>query len=212
MNKAADDFPIGPRLRRLRIAARPVAARARAPRGRLQRHHLDDRGRPGQSLGVGACGRCSRALDVGVADFFAEAEAPAEQVVYRARRTHRDRRRRRLLPPGRSEPQGPGVADDPRALQARRAVGGEDALPPGRGGGPRHQGPCSASKWTGAATSSRPATPIVFDSRKPHAFRNIGAERPGRRLGLHAADVLAPAERLVRPAAGLRRTSCRSRR
>ena len=175
MNKAVDDFLIGPRLRRLRIgrglSQRELARRAGVSNATISMIEADR-----VSPSVSALRQVLSALDVGVADFFADAEAPAEQVVYRAARADRDRRRRRLLPAGRH-----------RTCKGRALQMIHERYRPGAQSGAKmlsHQGEEAGLvikgllglEVDGRRYELKPGDAYVFDSRKPHAFRNIGGE------------------------------------
>ncbi len=174
MNKAADDFLIGPRLRRLRIgrglSQRELARRAGVSNATISMIEADR-----VSPSVSALRQVLSALDVGVADFFAEAEAPAEQVVYRADELTE-------IAGGPVSYRQVGSNLNGRALQMIH-----ERYRPGAQSGAKmlsHQGEEAGLvvkgvlglEVDGRRYELKAGDAYVFDSRKPHAFRNIGAE------------------------------------
>ncbi len=174
MNKAADDFAIGPRLRRLRtrlgLSQRELARRAGVSNATISMIEGDR-----VSPSVSALRQVLSALDVGVADFFAGAEEPAEQVVYRADELTE-------IAGGAVSYRQVGSNLKSRALQMIH-----ERYRPGAQSGTKmlsHQGEEAGLvirgrlglEVDGRRYELGPGDAYVFDSRKPHAFRNIGAD------------------------------------
>ena len=118
-------------------------------------------------------------------------EAPGEPVVFRADELTEIAGGAVSYRQVGAEPEGPRAADDPRALQARRASGPKMLSHQGEEAGLVIKGRLGL-EVDGRRYELGPGDAYVFDSRKPHAFRNIGGERSRDRLRLHAADVLTP--------------------
>ena len=174
MNKAVDDFAIGPRLRRLRarlgLSQREVARRAGVSNATISMIEGDR-----VSPSVSALRQVLSALDVGVADFFAGTEEPAEQVVYRADELTE-------IAGGAVSYRQVGSNLKGRALQMIF-----ERYKPGAQSGVKmlsHQGEEAGIvirgllglEVDGRRYELGPGDAYVFDSRKPHAFRNIGAD------------------------------------
>ncbi|RBP15456.1 XRE family transcriptional regulator [Roseiarcus fermentans] len=174
MNKAADDFAIGPRLRRLRtglgLSQRELARRAGVSNATISMIEADR-----VSPSVSALRQVLSALEVGVADFFAGTEAPAEQIVYRAAEFTE-------IAGGAVSYRQVGANLKGRALQMIH-----ERYKPGAQSGAKmlsHEGEeaglvirgrlgleVDGRRWELEAGDA-----YVFDSRRPHAFRNIGAD------------------------------------
>ena len=174
MNKAADDFAIGPRLRRLRarmgLSQRELARRAGVSNATISMIEADR-----VSPSVSALRLVLSALDVGVADFFAGAEEPAEQVVYRADELTE-------IAGGAVSYRQVGANLKGRALQMIH-----ERYKPGAQSGSKmlsHQGEEAGLvirgrlglEVDGQRYELGPGDAYFFDSRKPHAFRNVGGE------------------------------------
>ncbi len=174
MNKAADDFAIGPRLRRLRtrlgLSQREVARRAGVSNATISMIEADR-----VSPSVSSLRQVLTALDVGVADFFAGAEEPAEQVVYRADELTE-------IAGGAVSYRQVGANLKGRALQVIH-----ERYKPGAQSGAKmlsHQGEEAGiviKGLLGLEVDGRryelgPGDAYVFDSRRPHAFRNLGGD------------------------------------
>jgi transcriptional regulator with XRE-family HTH domain len=174
MNKTADDFAIGPRLRRLRtglgLSQRELARRAGVSNATISMIEADR-----VSPSVSALRQVLSALDVGVADFFAETQEPAEQVVYRGDELTE-------IAGGAVSYRQVGSNLAGRALQMIH-----ERYKPGAQSGAKmlsHQG-----EEAGIVIKGRLGLEVdgrryelgagdayVFDSRKPHAFRNLGGD------------------------------------
>jgi transcriptional regulator with XRE-family HTH domain len=174
MNKAADDFAIGPRLRRLRtrlgLSQREVARRAGVSNATISMIEADR-----VSPSVSALRQVLSALDVGVADFFAGTQEPAEQVVHRAEDLTE-------IAGGAVSYRQVGANLKGRALQMIH----ERYRPGARSGAKMlsHQGEEAGIvikgllglEVDGRRYELKPGDAYLFDSRKPHAFRNLGGE------------------------------------
>ena len=174
MNRAADDFAIGPRLRRLRarlgLSQREVARRAGVSNATVSMIEADR-----VSPSVSALRQVLSALDVGVADFFAGTQEPGEQVVYRAEDLTE-------IAGGPVSYRQVGANLKGRALQMIH-----ERYKPGAQSGAKmlsHQGEEAgivikgllALEVDGRRYELGPGDAYVFDSRKPHAFRNAGGD------------------------------------
>jgi len=174
MNKAAIDFALGQRLRRLRtglgLSQREVARRAGVSNATISMIEADR-----VSPSVSALRQVLSALDVGVADFFAETQEPAEQVVYRADELTE-------IAGGPVSYRQVGSNLKGRALQLIH-----ERYRPGAQSGSKmltHQGEEAGiviKGLLGLEVDGRryelgPGDAYVFDSRKPHAFRNLGGD------------------------------------
>ena len=174
MNKSAEDFAIGPRLRRLRtglgLSQREVARRAGVSNATISMIEADR-----VSPSVSALLQVLSALDVGVADFFAGTDEPVEQVVHRAdelteiaggavsyRQVGANLRGRALQMI--HERYRPGAQSGTKML----SHDGEEAGIVVRG---RLGLEVDGRRYELAAGDA-----YLFDSRKPHAFRNIGGD------------------------------------
>lgn len=174
MNKTADDFAIGPRLRRLRIglglSQRELARRASVSNATISMIEADR-----VSPSVSALRQVLSALDVGVAEFFADPEAPAEKVVFCANELTE-------IAGGAVSYRQVGANLKGRALQMIH-----ERYKPGAQSGAKmlsHQGEEAGLvikgrlglEVDGRRYELGPGDAYVFDSRKPHAFRNIGGD------------------------------------
>jgi transcriptional regulator with XRE-family HTH domain len=174
MNKAADNFAIGPRLRRLRtrlrLSQRELARRAGVSNATISMIEADR-----VSPSVSALRQVLSALDVGVADFFAEAEEPAGQIVYRADEFTE-------IAGGAVSYRQVGANLKGRALQMIH-----ERYKPGAQSGAKmlsHEGEEAGLvikgllglEVDGRRYELKAGDAYVFDSRKPHAFRNLGGE------------------------------------
>jgi transcriptional regulator with XRE-family HTH domain len=174
MNKAADDFAIGPRLRRMRtrlgLSQRELARRAGVSNATISMIEGDR-----VSPSVSALRQVLSALDVGVAEFFAGAEEPAEQIVYRADELTE-------IAGGAVSYRQVGSNLKGRALQMI-----QERYRPGAQSGTKmlsHQGEEAGIvvkgrlglEVDGRRYELGPGDAYAFDSKLPHAFRNIGAD------------------------------------
>ena len=172
MNKAADDFVIGPRLRRLRtrlgLSQRELARRAGVSNATISMIEADR-----VSPSVSALRQVLSALDVGVADFFAASGEPEAMVVYPARSLTE-------IAGGAVSYRQVGSNLKGRALQMLH-----ERYKPGAQSGAKmlsHQGEEAGiiiAGRLGLEVDGRryelgPGDAYSFDSRKTHAFRNIG--------------------------------------
>ena len=194
MNGADRELAVGQRLRALRLRAglsqRELARRAAVSNATISMIEAD-RVSPSVSALRQVLSRARRRHR----RFLRRARAARRAGRLPRRRTDRDRRRRGFLSPGRRQSQGPRAADDPRALQAGRAIGDQDAVASGRGGGLGDQGPADARSRRPPLRTRRRATPISSTAASrtasaTPATASSSSSRPARRR---------PSRRMCRP-------------
>ena len=168
-------FDVGARLRALRemhgLSQRELAKRAGVTNAIIS---LIEQNRTSPS--VGSLKKVLDGLPISLADFFAGERGRGRRSSSRADGARRAGRREHLLPPGRPRPDRACDADPARALRGRGRIPARPCCAMSRR---RAASCCAASSRSRSAISaacSAPGTPIYFDSRLPHRFRNPGEE------------------------------------
>jgi transcriptional regulator with XRE-family HTH domain len=172
MNKASEESDVGPRLRRLRqglgLSQRELARRAGVSNATISMIEAEQ-----VSPSVAALKQILAATGIGIADFFQAAESDASRVVYRANELTE-------IAGGAVSYRQVGANLHGRALQMLH-----ERYQPGAQSGKKmlsHQGEEAGVvikgrlglEVDGRRYELGPGDAYFFDSRKPHAFRNLG--------------------------------------